>query len=106
MKSRAGIYRAQNICRYAAVKGSTQQRSVSTQRRRALRCCIPESGKRVTQRHRVLRCCVPESQPAKNFMFATQQRRVIRCCVPEGMEQGFSIFFKTQIWPSHTLMNM
>ena len=41
MKSHAGIYKAQNIYRYATVKGSTQQRSVSTQRRRAL-CCDVE----------------------------------------------------------------
>ena len=37
MKSLAGIYRAQNIHRYAEAKGSTQ-------RRRALHCCVPESG--------------------------------------------------------------
>ena len=54
MKSRAGIYRAQNIHHCAAAKGSTQWL-------RDLRCCVPESGKRVMQRRRVLRCCVPES---------------------------------------------
>ena len=37
MKSRASIYRAQNIHYYAAVKGSTKRRSVSTQQRRDFR---------------------------------------------------------------------
>ena len=41
MKRCAGIYRAQNIPRYAAVKGSMQ-------RRRTLRCCVLKSGKRAT----------------------------------------------------------
>ena len=61
MKRCASLCRAQNIRRYAATKGSTQRRSVSTQRRRTLRCCVPESGKRATQRRWVLRCYGPES---------------------------------------------
>ena len=60
MKSRVGIYRAQNFCRNAVTKGSMQRRSVATQRRRALRCCVPKSGKRATQRCRVLHRCVPK----------------------------------------------
>ena len=42
MISRAGIYRAQNIRRFAAMKGSTQRRRVSTQRHRDLRCNTPK----------------------------------------------------------------
>ena len=44
----AGIYKAQNIHRFAAAKGSTQRRIVSTQRRRDLHCCVPESGQGAT----------------------------------------------------------
>ena len=61
MKSRVGIYRAQNIHCYATAKGSTQRQSMFRQRHRDLHYCVPESGKRVTQRRKVLRCCVPES---------------------------------------------
>ena len=92
MNRRAGIYRAQNICRFAATKGSTQQRRVSTQRRRDLRCYVPESGQRATQRYRLLRLCRPERYTAK-MNVATQRRRVLRCCISESLEQGFSILF-------------
>ena len=57
----AGIYRAQNIRHFAAAKGSSQRRRVSTQRRRDLRCYVPESGQGASQRRRMLRRCGPES---------------------------------------------
>ena len=46
MNGRAGIYRAQNNHRFAVAKGSMQRRRVSTQQRRDLQCCVPESGQR------------------------------------------------------------
>ena len=65
MNSRAGIYMAQNICHFSMAKGSTQQRRVSTQQRRDLRCCVPEGGKKVTQRRKALRHCAPERYTSK-----------------------------------------
>ena len=67
MNSCAGIYRTQNICRFAAVKGSLQRQRVSMQHHRDLRCCVPEGGKKATQRRRTLRRCGPERHIAKMF---------------------------------------
>ena len=44
MIGHVGIYKAKNICLFAMAKGSSQQRRVSTQRRKELRYCVPESG--------------------------------------------------------------
>ena len=65
MNSRSGIYKAQNIHRFAAAKGSTQRQRVSMQQRRDLRCCIPESGKKTMQRRRAQRRCGPERYTTK-----------------------------------------
>ena len=85
MKGCAGIYRAQNIHCYTMEKGSKHRRSVSTQRRRDLRCCVPKSGKKATQRRRVLRHCVPESYAAK-----------ILCLLHIGVE--FYVAAYSKVW--------
>ena len=65
MNGHAGIYRVQNIHCFTTAKVSTQRRRVSTQQRRDLRCCVPESGQRATQRRRVLRRCGLERYTVK-----------------------------------------
>ena len=68
MKGRVGIYRVQNIRRFVVAKGSTQRQRVSTQKRKDLRCCVPESGQGATQRRKVFHRCVPESYAAKLYV--------------------------------------
>ena len=69
MNSRVGIYTAQNIRHFSMAKGSTQQRRVSTQQRRDLRCFVPEGWKKATQWRKALRHCGPERYTSKMLCF-------------------------------------